>query len=93
MLKKLDPNLTFNKIQVDEGDNPEDIALIQELNDKIERILMGKKQQKKISNVRIIDSDEIKPITLKEAFTMFMAYKKDTENKSADDFCASLDIS
>ncbi|NCB55710.1 MAG: hypothetical protein EOM49_12385, partial [Epsilonproteobacteria bacterium] len=67
MLKKLDPNLTFNKIQVDEGDNPEDIALIQELNDKIERILMGKKQQKKISNVRIIDSDEIKPITLKEA--------------------------
>ena len=22
MLKKLDPNLTFNKIQVDEGDNP-----------------------------------------------------------------------
>ena len=84
MLKKLDPNLTFNKIQVDEGDNPEDIALIQELNDKIERILMGKKQQKKISNVRIIDSDEIKPITLKEAFTMFMAYKKDTENKSDD---------
>ena len=69
---------------MDDEDTPEDLALINELNDKIEDILMGKKKKKEISNLRIIDTNANKPISIKNAFEMFLEYKKTNRGKGPD---------